>query len=126
MSISRATSDIRPLEGAIVRRFTAGAAVAVGEIVVMQSDGYVDPANTGSAVQACAGIAVQAATAAGQIIDVVVFGPIKCVSGATPGATIYASDTAGEPAESAGSNLGVVGWAESATVVFVNPVVAVA
>lgn len=126
MAFARATSDIRPLEGAKVRRFTAGAAVAVGEIVVMQSDGYVDPANTTAATQVCAGIAVQSAAAAGDVIDVVVFGPIKCVSGATPGSVIYASDTAGEPAESAGSNLGIVGWAESATVVFVNPVVAVA
>lgn len=126
MAIERATSDIRPLEGAKVRRYTAGAAVALGEIVVMQSDGYVDPANTSSAVQNCAGIAVQAAAAAGDVIDVVVFGPIKCITGGTSGSVCYATDTAGEPGESAGSNLGIVGWVESPTVVFVNPVVAVA
>jgi hypothetical protein len=125
MAIARDTTadNIKPLNGAIIRRFTAGAAVAAGEIVSMQSDGYVDPANTTSAVQKVMGVALQAA-AAGQVIDVVVFGPVVCVTGATPGATIHASDTAGEPAESAGTNGGITGIAESATVVFVRPEVA--
>jgi len=90
----------------------------------MQSDGYVDPANTTSAAQKVVGVALQAASAAGQVIDVVVFGPVVCVTGATPGAIIHASDTAGEPAESAVTNAGVTGFAESATVVFVRPEVA--
>ena len=124
MAIARNTTaeTIKPLNGAIVRRFTAGAAVAAGEIVAMQSDGFVDPANTTSAFMQPVGIAIQAATAAGQRIDVVTFGPAICVTGGTPGATLYASDTAGEPAESAGTNTAIVGWVESATVVFVNPV----
>jgi len=126
MTIARDTTadNIKPLNGAIIRRFTAGAAVAAGEIVSMQSDGYVDPANTTSAAQKVMGVALQAAAAAGQVIDVVVFGPVVCVTGATPGATIHASDTAGEPAESAGTNGGITGIAESATVVFVRPEVA--
>jgi hypothetical protein len=126
MAIARDTTadNIKPLNGAIIRRFTAGAAVAAGEIVSMQSDGYVDPANTTSAAQKVMGVALQAAAAAGQVIDVVVFGPVVCVTGATPGATIHASDTAGEPAESAGTNGGITGIAESATVVFVRPEVA--
>jgi hypothetical protein len=126
MAIARDTTadNIKPLNGAIIRRYTAGAAVAAGEIVSMQSDGYVDPANTTSAAQKVMGVALQAATAAGQVIDVVVFGPVICVTGATPGATIHASDTAGEPAESAGTNGGITGIAESATVVFVRPEVA--
>jgi len=126
MAIARDTTadNIKPLNGAIMRRYTAGAAVAAGEIVSMQSDGYVDPANTTSAAQKVVGVALQAASAAGQVIDVVVFGPVVCVTGATPGAIIHASDTAGEPAESAGTNAGVTGFAESATVVFVRPEVA--
>lgn len=125
MAIARDTTadNIKPLNGAIIRRFTAGAAVAAGEIVSMQSDGYVDPANTTSAAQKVMGVALQAA-AAGQVIDVVVFGPVVCVTGATPGAIIHASDTAGEPAESAGTNGGITGIAESATVIFVRPEVA--
>lgn len=126
MAIARDTTadNIKPLNGSIIRRYTAGAAVAAGEIVSMQSDGYVDPANTTSAAQKVVGVALQAAAAAGQTIDVVVFGPVVCVTGATPGATIHASDTAGEPAESAGTNGGITGIAESATVVFVRPEVA--
>ena len=126
MAIARDTTadNIKPLNGAIIRRFTAGAAVAAGEIVSLQSAGYVDPAKTPSAAQKVMGVALQAASAAGQVIDVVVFGPVVCVTGATPGATIHASDTAGEPSESAGTNGGITGIAESATVVFVRPEVA--
>ena len=126
MAIARNTTaeTIKPLNGAIIRRYTAGAAVEAGEIVSMQSDGYVDPANTTSAAQKVVGVALQAASAAGQTIDVVVFGPVVCVTGATPGAIIHASDTAGEPAESAGTAAGITGFAESATVVFVRPEVA--
>lgn len=122
MAIARDTTaaNIKPLEGAITRRFTAGATVAAGELVTMQSDGYVDPTNT-SAVQNIVGVAIQAAVA-GDRIDVVVFGPVKCLTGATVGATVYGSDTAGEPAETAGTKTTIAGWAESATVLFVSPV----
>lgn len=120
MAIARDTTaaNIKPLEGAIVRRGTAGATVAAGEIVELQSDGYWDPADA-SAVVMNGGIALQAASSGG-VLDVVVFGPVKCLTGATPGAIVYASDTAGEPAETAGTKSAVIGYAESATVLFVN------
>lgn len=123
MAIARNTTaeTIKPLNGAVIRRYTAGAAVAAGEIVAMQSDGYVDPADTTSGFMQPVGIALQAATAAGQVIDVVVFGPVVAITGGTPGAVVYASDTAGEPSESAGTNRAVVGWVEAATIAFVNP-----
>lgn len=122
MAIARQTTAklVKPLEGAIIQRYTAGAAIAAGEIVAMQSDGAVDPANTTSAVVTFPMIAIQAA-AAGEVVDCVVSGRINCVTGGTPGAICYASDTAGEPAESAGTNLGIVGWVETATIIFVNP-----
>lgn len=122
MAIARDTTaaNIKPLEGAIIRRFTAGTAVAAGEIVAMQSDGYVDPSDSTSAAMQNVGIAVQAAAAAGDRIDVVVFGPVQCVTGATPGASIYNSTTAGEPSESTAGNQTKIGFAESATVVFVT------
>ena len=123
MSISRNTtaSTIKPLEGAIIRRYTAGAAIAAGEIVSMSSDGFVDPADTTSAVAKVVGVALQATTAAAQRIDVVVHGPVVAVLGGTPGATVHASNTAGEPAESAGSNAGIAGFVEAATIIFVRP-----
>ena len=47
---------------------------------------------------------------------------VRGISGATVGATVYGSDTAGEPAETAGTKTTIAGWAESATVLFVSPV----
>ncbi len=120
MAIARDTTaaNIKPLEGAIVRRGVAGDTIAAGEIVEMQSDGYWDPA-IGTAVVMNGGIALQAA-AAGDTIDIVAFGPVKALTGATPGAIVYVSDTAGEPSETAGTKSAVIGYAESATVLFVN------
>lgn len=113
-------SNIKPLSGAIVRRYTCGATVAAGEIVSLQSDGYVDPSDTTSAADEVVGIAVQAGSE-GDVIDVVVLGPVKCMTDATPGATVFNSTTAGEPSESAAGSNTAVGYAESATVLFVLP-----
>ena len=123
MAIGRDTTadNVKPLDGALVRRFTAGATIAAGEIVAMQADGYVDPADTTSAAACVVGIALDAA-ASGDRVDVVTHGAVKCLTGGTPGATLHASDTAGEPAESAGSNAGIAGFVEAATVAFVRPV----
>lgn len=122
MAIARDTTaaNIKPLEGALVRRFTAGATIAAGEIVSMQSDGYVDPADTTSAAQRVVGIALAAASS-GDRVDVVVFGPVVAITGGTPGSVLHATDTAGEPGESAGSNGGITGFVEAATVAFVRP-----
>ena len=112
---------IKPLDGAVVRRFTAGATIAAGEIVSLMADGYVDPANTTDFTAACVmGIALQAVAAA-QRVDVVTHGAVVCLTDATPGSLIYASDTAGEPSESVGTKDVLVGVAESATVLFVRP-----
>lgn len=112
---------IKPLDGAVIRRYTAGATIAAGEIVSLMADGYVDPANTSDFTAACVvGIALKAAVA-GQRVDVVTHGPVVCLLDATPASLIYASDTAGEPAESVGTKDVLVGFAESATVLFVRP-----
>lgn len=120
MAIGRDTTaaNIKPLDGAIVRRGTLGATTVAGEIVEMQTDGYWDPAVATGVVMNGA-IAVQGGAAA-DVVDLVVFGPVKCLTGATPGATVYVSDTAGEPADTAGTKSAVIGYAESATVLFVN------
>ena len=123
MTIARDTTaaNIKPLAGAIVRRYTSGAAVAAGEIVHLETDGYVDPADSTSAADEAIGIAVQAASAAAEVIDVVVLGPVKCLTGATPGATVFTSASAGEPTETDTTYRTAVGYAESATVLFVLP-----
>lgn len=125
MAIARTTAAnselVKPLGGCVFRRHTLGTTVLPGEIVSMQSDGYVDPADTTSAAQQVVGVAIKGGLV-GEIADIVVYGPIVCITGGTPGATVHASDTAGEPAESAGSNAGIVGYVEAATIVFVRPV----
>ena len=80
-----------------------------------------DPAIATSAVIRKIGIALQAAAAAGVVIDVVMHGPVKCLTGASPGAIVYVSDTAGEPSETAGTKDTVIGFSESATVLYVQP-----
>lgn len=114
-------ANIKPLEGAIVRRYTAGATIAAGEVVSLMADGYVDPADTTAMTGAIVlGIAL-AAAASGGAVDVVVFGPVVCLTDGTPANLVYASDTAGEPAESVGTKDVLVGITESATVLFVRP-----
>lgn len=126
MAIARDTvaEHIKPLQGAIVRRYTSGAAIEAGELVSMQSDGFIDPSNSTAAKMPVAGVAIQAAAGAGERVDVVVFGPVVCVTGATPGAVVYNDTTAGEPKETVAGNQTAAGWAESATVLFVQPALA--
>ena len=124
MAIARDTTaaNIKPLEGAIIRRYTAGAVIAAGEIVSMQSDGFVDPTDSTGAAQTIVGIA-QKAAAVGDRLDVVVFGPVVCLTGATIGGAVYDSTTAGEPLQTTAGNQKQVGWAESETILFVRTLV---
>ena len=132
MAVARDTTiaNVKPLEGAIVRRFTVGSTLVPGEVAAMSSDGYIDPADVTSASVQIVGIVLPrggiggpiSSFAAGDRCDVVVFGPVVCTTGGTPGKTVHATNTAGEPGESAGSNAGIVGFSESAAVVFVRPV----
>lgn len=121
MAASRDTTNenIKPLEGAIVQKVQAGTTIDAGEIITLQSDGKWDPTAT-SAAQLTVAVALQDATD-GDWIAAVVYGPVKNMIGATIGALIYASDTAGELSESAGTKDTVIGYAKTATVLFVQP-----
>lgn len=121
MAIARQTdaSRIKPHRNAVVIQGVVGATIAAGEAVSLQSDGYWDPA-IATGVILNGGIAVQAG-AVGDTIDIVALGGVECVTGATPGAAVYVSDTAGEPAETAGTKSFVIGYALSATALLVVP-----
>lgn len=125
MAIARETTakNIKPLNGAIVRRYTAGSTISPGELVHLASDQQCDPCNTSTITLAgVTGVALGSADiAAGEPFDCVVHGPVNCLTGATPGALVYATDTAGEPGETAGTKTSVAGYNESATVLFVRP-----
>lgn len=120
-TVETVAEHVKPLEGAIVRRYTAGSAITAGMPVTLAADGYIDPSDASDATLSfCKGIAVQTAVAAGDRIDVVVFGPVNCMTAATVGGLVYVSDTAGALAESVGTKDTIIGQADSATVLFVN------
>ena len=123
---------IRPLPGAVVRRMTAGDTSYAGEAVYIASDGFVDRADANGSLTAIAyGIVIAdndggTVFAATNRVDVVVFGPVTGYSSLTPGMPVYVSATAGgmtiAPTDmGVGTYEMVVGMAESASVIFVNP-----
>ena len=130
--ITVTAADVRPLPGAIIQRFTAGAALSVGDAVYIASDGDVEKADADVAASAQAiGIVVSApdgatSASAGDAVDVVVYGPVTGFSGMTPGNLVYASVTAGKvadaaPAATSGDYKWIIGRAVSAVTIFVAP-----
>ncbi len=124
IAIDTTAANLKPLGGAIVRNYTAGAAVTAGAPVYLDSSGYVQMADASAvATNYVIGAAIQAAAASGDRIDVVVHGPMKLTTGGTPGAIVYISDTTGAVSETAGTKTTILGVNESATVVFIRPVI---
>lgn len=113
-------TDIKPLQGARIRRGTLGNTVTKGHPVTLQSDGYWDHTDTTTNAQVTVAVAVQGGVS-GDRVDLVTFGPIQCLSGATPGTLVYGSNTAGAYDTAVGTKDTVIGYAESATVLFVQP-----
>lgn len=109
---------VKPLEGAIVRRGTLGATVTAPSPVTLQSDGKWDGTDT-SAAQLTIGIAIQSGVD-GEEVDLVVFGPVVALSGATIGNLVFASDTAGAFDTAVGTKDVIIGYAETAAVLFVD------
>lgn len=132
--IAVTTTDVRPLNGAVIRRAIATEALAFGDAVYIDSGsgrfpkvskilgGAVATANPYGVV-----IAPQEDTdgassvAIGTTCDICVYGPVTGYTGMTPGATLWASDTAGRLSSVVGTKSGIVGLAESATVAFIRP-----
>ena len=129
-AITLTAANIRALteNGAVIRRHIAGGTIAVGDLVALASDGFVDKAdaNGSQALTMAIGIAVQSYDGETAItitnpVSVCVFGPVSGFSGMTPGANHYVSDTAGKVDDAAGTFDRIVGYAETATLLFVNP-----
>lgn len=125
MALGRVTdlTLVRPLGSgdnqAFVRKGTLGATTEAGEIVAMQSDGKWDPA-AASGVVLFSGVAVQGG-GDGDAVDIATYGPVYVLTGATPGTAIYISDTAGEYSATAGTKSHIIGYAETANILFVAP-----
>ena len=120
MSAITQGTDIKPLRGAIIRKITLGATVTKGSPVTLQSDGKWDDTDTTTNPVLTVAIAVQGGVD-GDVVDGVIYGPVQCVSGATPGTLAYGSNTAGALDTAVGTKDFVVGYIESATVLFVRP-----
>lgn len=114
-----AAADVKPLEGAVVDRVTLGATVTAPAPVTLQSDGKWDGTDT-SAAQLTVAVAIQSG-GDGDEVDAVFLGPIVALSGATPGVLVYGSDTAGAFDDAVGTKDLVIGFAETATVLWVRP-----
>jgi hypothetical protein len=124
-------ADVRPLPGAVVRRYDAGGTVTPGQAVYLASDGDVEAADADAAASArVIGIAVagpdgKTSFSAGDRVDVVTQGPVCGFSSLTPGGIMYTSVTAGSIADAAATAAGdyiwVIGYAEAASTVYVDP-----
>ncbi len=114
-------TKIKPLTGAQVRRYTAGAAVTAGWPVYLDSAGAIRKASgTAAATNRVAGV-VLTTLASGDRGDVVVKGPVFCLTGATPGSILLVMNTAGGMDHTGGTKKTVVGVAETAEILFVRP-----
>lgn len=123
MAIARETvlTNIKPLEGATIRRYTYGGTVVAGNLLSLNGSGQAVKANTASITLATVlGVALQGG-GSGDRGDVVISGPVQCLTGATKGVLVYGTDTAGEPGETAGTKVSIAGINESDTVLLVRP-----
>ena len=115
------TTKIKPLEGARVRRYTTSAAVTAGYPVYIYSDGTIRMASgTSAAANRVIGVALTT-LASGDRGDVVVKGPVYCLTGATPGGLLKTLNSAGGMDHTGGTKKTVVGVAETAEILFVRP-----
>ncbi|MHC4647006.1 MAG: hypothetical protein ACYTBJ_16035 [Planctomycetota bacterium] len=129
-SISVTSADVRPLEGAIVRNYQAGAALTVGYSVYLDSSGYVQHSDSDASEAASRGRGIVVASKDGETsvtsgdrCSVCVFGPVGGFASMTPGESVYVSNTAGriDQTQPTSAYRQALGYADSATVVFVNP-----
>lgn len=125
-------ADVRPLPGAVVRRFGAGGALNAGDAVYVAADGDVEAADADAAASAriiglvVAGPDGKTAYVAGDRVDVVVFGPVAGFSSLAEENLLFASINAGAladtaPAGASGDYVWVAGWPVSPVIAFINP-----
>lgn len=133
--ITVTAADVRPLTGAIIRRGTLkSASITPGDAVYLDGTNGWELADADEVASAqVRGIVISlpdgaVASVAGDKADICVHGPVEGYASMTPGGVVYNSVTAGsldQTAAGSGDFPFVVGWAESATTLFVNPQVTV-
>ena len=131
--ITVTAAAVRPLEGAVVRRGIAGTSGSVGDLVALQSDTFWDQCDADALATAQARGVVVAVNGqpgattfvAGDAIDIVRRGPVVWGASMTVAGRVYASTTAGKGDQTAPATAGdypfVVGYAEAANILYVEP-----
>jgi len=120
-AVARTATEARPTNDHLTLEVTMDVAVQAGQLVYIKSNGRGALANAGAAgTMPARGVATMDCPA-NRAIALVVFGKFGGWSGMTPGATHFASATAGELDTAAGTVSQKVGFAVSATDVFINP-----
>lgn len=129
--ISLTSAQIAALteNGAVVRNYTAGAALTVGYAVYISGNRTVKH-TAGGAAGTAYGIGVvvgtphaggETAIASGAACAVCVFGPVSGYTDGTAGAKAWVSNNAGRIADSAGTVAHELGYWENTGILFVNP-----
>ncbi len=136
-AISTTAASVKLMnENEVVKiRGTVGATVTPGQPVYLDGTNGWKPADADAAASGMArGIALSDAWGSvsfpsGTVIDIVVYGRVGGFASMTPGGNVYVSLTAGSLDQTAPPNSGdfifAVGWAESASVLFVQPQITV-
>lgn len=131
-SVAFTAADIRPLPGTLIERKVLAEAATPGDAVYIDGNGKAALADANVAASAkVRGIVVagpdgRASFVAGERVDIAVLGRVTGFSGLTPGADVFASTTAGDisdaaPAAASGDFKWIIGYAWSATDIFVQP-----
>ena len=120
-------ANVRPLDGSRTRAYDLASALSVGEPYYITSTGAIAraDANVSATLAAARGIVTaigggKTTGAAGDRATGVVFGPVAGFTGLTPNQVGYLSNDIGKLEDAAGSFTRIMGYAESATVFFVD------
>lgn len=122
-------ASIRPLDGARMRRYTAGAAgMTPGQPVYLSGNRTVDLADGSAMVTSKAiGVIVSCpngalASVVGDELDICLWGPVTGYTTNMVAATLfYVDDDAGIIADAAGTKSTIIGHGEDAVTLFVDP-----
>lgn len=134
MAITNTDAQIRMLEGAVGRDYTAGGSFSIGDPVYVNSSGNVLAARANAAATSYAiGIAVAStdgdtSIVSGERVTVCVFGPVGGFAGLVEGGLTYLDSAAVGLVDAALTGTGkwshVVGYGERDSVLFVMPAAA--
>lgn len=125
-------ANVRPLNGALIQRGEAGGSGSVGDVVYLngangwaQADADAEASAQARGVVVAVGAEGETSFADGDKIDIVTEGPVEGFASMTPGGVAYVSTTAGAIDQTAPAASGdypfVIGWARSASVLYVHP-----